>query len=676
MEFVEGEPIDAYCDSRALSTEARLDLLIEVCNAVEAAHRQLIVHRDIKPGNILVSADGRAKLIDFGIAKHMGPAPDTGLTRDTGTLFTSHYAAPEQVSGQEISTATDVFSLGALAYRVLTGQKIFAGAVRNDYEYLSAVTRQDVTVPRGAGAQREIASDLERILLKALARDPKQRYPSAAEFAAEFVRYLKHLPIRARAPSVGYRLGKYLRRNRAAVALAVLLSIASLIGLTTYVRQAQQVATERDRATRAAQRASLEARRTQQINQFLTQVLQSADPRLGNREVTVAAALDQAIAKVDATLADDPDLAGDVLMTIASTDASMGRFDQAIKTAERALVYLRKLPERDIAVASAQADIGEWHELAGNADAGEAALRPAVDALRRLAPAGAELAEAERQLATVYTNTGRSKEAEQLFVSALRIQRQRGVRDLALARVVNDYAVLLGSSGRAADALPLHREALDIAIAAQGADSPFVDDVRAGLAGALGFTGQVVASLSVFREIFARRERVLGPKHLDTLWSKTAVANALVDLKRFAEAETVSSESFRDLLATEGPAHQVTLFAQTVLGRAQCGRGAHAAALATLRDVADRRLKLYGPKHWLPANSRVLLARCMISAKRLGDAEQLLLPAIATLESTQGSAFQRTQEAYADAANLYALRGDTQRAADWRARLKPADASP
>jgi eukaryotic-like serine/threonine-protein kinase len=672
MEFVEGEPIDAYCESRGLSVEARLDLLIDVCNAVEAAHRQLIVHRDIKPGNILVTAEGRAKLIDFGIAKHMSPATDTGLTRDTGTLFTSHYAAPEQVSGQEISTATDVFSLGALAYRLLTGERIFADSVRNDYEYLAAVTQRDIALPRSSATQRELASDLERILLKALARDPRQRYPSAAELAAEFVRFLKHLPIRARAPSVGYRFGKYLRRNRVSVALGLLLGVASVVGLATYVRQSQQVAAERDRATQAARRASFEARRTSQINQFLTQILQSADPRLGNREVTVAAALDQAIAKVDATLADDPDLAGEVLMTIASTDASMGRFDQAVQTAARAITYLRKVPARDVAIASAQADIGEWRELAGDPAAAEASLRPAVDVLRRLAPGSVELAEAERQLATVYTNTGRSEEAEKLFVSALSIQRKRGDPDLALARAVNDYAVLLGSTGRVAEALPLHREALAVAIAAQGADSPFVDDLRAGLAGALGFAGQIEESLSVFRDIFVRRARVLGATHLDTLWSKTAVANALVDLRQFAEAARLSSESYRDLLAAEGPTHQVTLFAQTILGRATCGLGEHRAALATLRDVANRRLQLYGPKHWLPANSRVLVARCMISAQQLGDAEQLLLPAIEVLESTQGPAFQRTQDAYADAVNLYTLRGDTRRAAEWRARQKPA----
>jgi eukaryotic-like serine/threonine-protein kinase len=669
MEFVEGLPIDRYCDEKQLSLDARLRLLMSVCNAVDSAHRALIVHRDIKPGNILVTAAGEPKLIDFGIAKHMGDESNSELTRDTGTLFTSHYAAPEQVSGQEVTTATDVFGLGALAYRVLVGQRIFASSVKTDYDYLSVVTQRDVELPSKVANNKALRGDLDNILCTALARDPGRRYASAADLAAEFNRYLKHLPIQAHAPSFAYKTRKFLQRNTLAATLGGLVVVASTIGLAGYVQQAREVATQRDRAQAEAERARFEAARSQQVNGFLTSMLEAADPRLGNKDVTVASVLDGAVAKVDKTMAEDPDLAGAVLMTLAHSNASISRFKQAEEAAARSINYYRKTNQHELEIAVAEGHRGEWLGLAGDAVAGEAVARIAIKELDRLASGSLAQAEAQRHLATVIGNAGKVAEAEQLFEKAIATLRRVNVRDMQMARTVNDYAVILGSSGRVKEALPLHREAVEIAVKEMGEDSPYVDDVRSGLAGALGFVGEIEESLGVFSKIAERRVRILGPTHQDTLWSQAAVANALNDLNRFAQAEPIVSKAFEELLKSFGPANQITLYAEVNLGRAQCGNGKYDAGIARLREVAERRLKLYGPDHWLPANSNVLLARCMIKAKRYPAAEQLLLPAVALLERTQGPEFQRTQEAYGDLVELYARTNRAAEAQEWKGKL-------
>lgn len=226
LEFIAGKPIDGYCEEQMLPLRARVRLLAELAGAVAAAHRMLVVHRDIKPANVLVNADGVPKLIDFGIAAALeDPTASHAQTADIGRLFTPHYAAPEQASGEPVTVATDVFGLGALGYRLLTGQTLYPEA-RGAVGYLLAITQREVDPPSRAALNaadprtaNQLRGDLDAILHKALERDASRRYSSAAEMQTDLQRYLDDVPVMARSPSIGVKVGKFARRNAIAVSL-------------------------------------------------------------------------------------------------------------------------------------------------------------------------------------------------------------------------------------------------------------------------------------------------------------------------------------------------------------------------------------------------------------------------------------------------------------------------
>jgi eukaryotic-like serine/threonine-protein kinase len=672
MEFVDGLAIDEYCERHALPLEQRLVLLIDVCAAVDAAHRSLIVHRDIKPGNVLVTREGVAKLIDFGIARHLGADPATeDLTRSTGALFSAHYAAPEQVLGHEIGTMTDVFGLGALAFRLLTGKRIFSDRVRTEVDYLLAVTQQDVELPSVAAGNPALRGDIDNILCRALAREPARRYATAAELAAEFRRFLQHEPVEAHAPTIGYRLGKFVRRNRTSAALGVLLAGALLAGVTGFVLQSHEVAAQRDRATAEAARASLEASRSKRTNEFLSSMLQAPDPRLGNRDVMVASVLDEAVEKVDAALGEEPEVAAAVLATIANSDRSAARYPQALRAIDLAIAKLtlsgRRLQER----AGLEVTRSEILGLMGQGPQATAAARAALSELTRLAPGSLEQANAQRQLAFLLTDTGVWKEAAGLFRDALETYRRRGVKDVAYARLLTDYSHLLTATERLREGEPLLKEAIDIFSKAFGPDHALVDDLRATLSGIYMMVGPFEAGRELQQRLLERRRRVLGREHPDTLFSQANLANTLVNMHRFPEALHEASEATAALRRTLGLDHQLTLYAQSLEANALCGVGRHGQGIALWLEVERHRQKIFEPEHYLIASARVGRGKCLAEQGKRDEAEPLLLSAVAMLERTSGPGYGRTQDGYRALAALYESAGEPQRAAQWRGKVVP-----
>ena len=249
LELVRGHPIDEYCDAHGLNLRQRVKLLALLAGAVAAAHQSFVVHRDIKPANVLVDEEGRPKLLDFGIASApSGEGHTRDPTLDVRNLFTPHYAAPEQVKGEPVTVATDVFGLGALGYRLLSGQAPFAGA-SSPVSYLHAVTREELEPPsRAAGKSgmepsqaHKLRGDLDAILMKALARERAHRYSSAKDLQDDLHRYLDGMPVSAHAPSLGYRAVKFVRRRALAVALSTVLIAGLIVSGAIYALQARSV---------------------------------------------------------------------------------------------------------------------------------------------------------------------------------------------------------------------------------------------------------------------------------------------------------------------------------------------------------------------------------------------------------------------------------------------------
>ncbi len=253
MEYIEGEPIDAWAQRRALTVDDRLRLFLQVCGAVSYAHQHLVVHRDIKPLNILVTADGAPKLLDFGIAKVLHEDAEEATSTVTGMrLLTPEYASPEQVEGQHATTASDVYSLGVVLYELLTGRSPYRVRSRSPLDVVEAVRTTDPERPSAAGGteklRRRLRGDLDTILLTALRKEPARRYQSVEQFAGDVRRHLEGLPVRARPDTFGYRAGKFVRRNRVPVAAGVLLALALLGGTAATAYQARQARAAQARA--------------------------------------------------------------------------------------------------------------------------------------------------------------------------------------------------------------------------------------------------------------------------------------------------------------------------------------------------------------------------------------------------------------------------------------------
>ena len=254
MEYIEGEPIDAYSDRKELSVEDRLRLFLQVCGAVSYAHQHLVIHRDIKPLNILVTPDGIPKLLDFGIAKVLHDGADETSTVTGMRLLTPEYASPEQVDGLHATTVSDVYSLGVVLYELLTGRSPYRPRSRTPLDVVEAVRTTDPERPSAAGAteklRRRLRGDLDTILLTALRKEPARRYQSVEQLAADLRRHLDGLPVRARSDTFGYRAGKFVRRNRVAVAAGTLVVLAMIAGTVATAYQARQARAAQARAER------------------------------------------------------------------------------------------------------------------------------------------------------------------------------------------------------------------------------------------------------------------------------------------------------------------------------------------------------------------------------------------------------------------------------------------
>ena len=356
MEYVGGVPIDEYCRTHALGLRARLQLFLDVCAGVAHAHQRLVVHRDLKPDNILVRDDGTVKLLDFGIAKVLHSAA-IEQTMTSVRPMTVRYASPEQVRGQLLTTTTDIYSLGVLLYRLLTGRLPYATTDLSGPAIERAICETDPGRPSDAARDDDIArewawllrGDLDAILLMALRKEPDRRYQSVDLFASDLRRYLHGAPVAARPDTWRYRARKFVGRNRAATiaaCVAVVALVAGMAGATWLAREARRAAqvaiTEREKA-------ELEAVRVQHMNQFLTNVLALPDaswysPGAGGADdMTVTDLLIRAGQRIDTEFAEYPDLAADVHHTLGNTLRARKRCREAHDHFTRSLALRRQV---------------------------------------------------------------------------------------------------------------------------------------------------------------------------------------------------------------------------------------------------------------------------------------------------------------------------------------------
>ncbi len=662
MELVRGVPITEYCDARHLDLRARVRLLEVVIAAVAVAHRQLVVHRDIKPSNVLVSDDGQPKLIDFGIAAAVSEVGE-GDAGERSRLFTPHYAAPEQVRGEPVTVATDVFGLGALAYRLLAGVEPYREA-HSAVAYMLAVTSGEAAPASEAALAnaapqlaRSLRGDLDAILARALARDPARRYATANELQGDFARYLANLPVRARPATLGYRLGRFVRRRALAVAVAAVFVLALAVGGVMYARQQHQVAQAREAAARRGE--------------FLEKLLKSADPREGRRDITVAELLDAAVAGLDQSLGGEPLIEASMLGLIAETNSSLGRYPQGLAASERQLALLEANGAGALEIARALTSRGELLRGWGHYQEAVPVLRRAVALLKTLPGAAGEHSTALTELGMALANSGGEKESEASFRQAIALDRSLGApQRAALGGALDNLAVLLGNEGRYAESRDAAREALEILRATLPPTHPDLMSMQQTYAMTLLNMKDPKDAEPIQREIIKSSTAVRGPEHPDTLVGQAQLGETLTDLGRFPEAQALLRPTALTLERVQGPDNRYTVGAWSDYAIAACQGTAPEDGLAAAQKVAQIRARALPPEDYHQAGSQVVIGLCLAHLHRFAEAEPLLLKATASLTAARGEGFYTTQLGFKALRWLYQQTGRPAAAQDVAARIK------
>lgn len=434
LEYVEGVAIDRWCAGRPLA--ARIEVFLKVCEAVSHAHAQLVIHRDLKPGNILVTAAGEPKLLDFGIARLLDGR--AGRTTTATRALTPVYASPEQVEGGALGTATDVYSLGAVLYEIASGARPF-GDRSSESALMQAIAGGEVTPPSRLA---RVPADLEAIVLKAMRREAARRYASVAELADDLRRYLASRPVRARRGDRAYRLRRFLQRHRYGLAAGAgaLLLLSAFVGAT--VRGARHTEAERVRADR--------------INQFFNQVLAAGDPAEMGRDVTIVEALERARRLAARDLGEDPASVALTELTLAQTFQQIGRYEDSLRAAESAVQAAQRgddaATEIDARLASG---IALWNQ--GRYDEARPAL---LQALARAERSGTALQRGQiaNRLGEVAFSAGHSVEARTWQDRALAVLPDGALK--ARAYALGDLASIEYREGNDARALELNAQSI------------------------------------------------------------------------------------------------------------------------------------------------------------------------------------------------------------------------
>ena len=688
MEYVDGERIDLYCDRHRLTLSQRLALFRGVCAAVHAAHQNLVVHRDLKPSNILVTRDRTLKLLDFGIAKLIEvreTAHTVALTHADVRLFTPGHASPEQVRGELITTATDVYLLGVLLYELLTGSKPFEFQNIRLSEIERVICHQTACLPsetmarsgasavdraRAANAsearsttparlRRELSGDLDNIVMKALRKEPVRRYTSADEMATDLKRYESGQTVTARRDTIRYRAGKFARRHAMAVAASTGVMIV-LAGVTAAMAiQANRVSHERTVAEQ-------ERKRSDEVAAFLTGLFEVADPsEARGRDITAREILGRGALRIQQELKDAPATQANLMETIGRVYLSLGLTGEARPQLEKALAMREKLfPGDHESKASSLAALGSLELASGRMDTAQKHYEDALAMNERLhGKRAAAVASSLEELGKVLKEKGDFKGAEAKLQESLHLFTQiDGAQSVHVSSVMNEIAQLMERRGEHEGAEKMFRQALAIDRATLGNDHPQVVHDMHNLAVVLQSRGKLDEARPLFEESIALFRKVMGEKHPDTLDALGNYGRFLQASGDLAGAETVLRQALTLDTEVRGEKHPYVGYDHVNLAMLLYAKQEYTESEHEFRAA----LRIYAgslpPEHTYIASAQTGLARTLIEVDKLDEASTAATRALVILRSRLQEGAPQLANAEAVAAQVMALQGQDARA--------------
>ena len=732
MEHVEGVSIHEYVQQQRLTVRERVELLRKVIGAVRFAHQNLIVHRDLKAGNVLVTPDGEPKLLDFGIAKLLtddAPAPPSS-TR----ILTPSYASPEQAAGGQVTTASDVYSLGVLLYELLTGRRPISwqGSSAAEIERrLREVTPETPSravqgleqpavlaawrASSPAAVARQLSGDLDTITLKALRKRPENRYSSAEAFGEDLGRWLNGLPVSARPASMGYRLRKFVGRHRIAVAAASVAALALVALISSLWFAADRIARERDLAR-------FEQENAEEIASLMIGIFQWADPETNlGREPSIHEILEIGERRVRESFLGQPRLKAELLATLAEVRSHLGRYEDAAKLADESLGLLDdEAPRGAPAKASTLHLRAEIHYLARELDAAQSAARSALElwsspdsvgarasthllgriitskgeqderprlgldihqgALRRFeasgAPPDAVYRDGLRGEAQAFRRLGLFEEAEVSTRRALQVQLglHPGVHPETVS-LMRELTSRQRAIGKLEEALETGTQAMQLTSDLYGPDHPATADAHERLANVHRRLGDPEAARVEFAAALAIYRKVLGDGHPAVASALSNLATMLVhDVGRADEAEPFAAEALEIRKAHYGDPSGSVAFARVLYADVLVALGRATEALAEARSARAifRDLSNKPDLDWNVAMAESSLGHALTALGRWDDAEASLERAQELLDALRGPEDLLSVRCARRRLALFEKRGDTDEAAAVRRRLEEA----
>ena len=687
LEYVDGEPLTTYCQSRQLDIAARLDLFRQVCEAVSHAHANLIVHRDLKPSNILVTPAGHVRLLDFGIAKLLDVEPEAVDKTRTGVrTFTLHYAAPEQIRGEPVTTMTDVYSLGVVLYELLTGSKPYRLKRQTDAEWEEAILDGEPLKPSQAAARaepgltrpytptrlaRELGGDLDNITLRALAKQPDKRYVSAEALSQDLLAYLRGRPVAARGEGLAYRTRKYLQRHRWVIAActSILLLLFSALMVVSW----------------QAQRAQRETTRAQAMQRFVADLFEDAGSS-PNTPIDLRNLLDMGILRGEHSLAKQPQSRAELYGVVARLRLGLGDYRQADDLLRRQAALLDSLPDAPASLHLESATLhGNAFRQLGNVQACTDAMLPLEDmAIREEGRLPVQAAAFYSQLGRCQRELGKTQVAKQLYLRSLQLRRQER-EDTGIAENMLDLATLESDGGNPQAAIRILDDALTQLHQASGGRHPLAIDILRSRCSLLRNVDNVTAASRDCRAALELARELRGRNHRATVDANRQLAALYVDQGRFSEAETIFIDALAWMRARLDPTHPdmaraynslaitawelgdtaraVRFQRQAVrawrasmqpgliagglfnLGMLLHSRGDHAEALHHLEEARRLRIQQYSDAHPLVGDNDRLHGEILASLGRNEEAETTLERAVRLTHAGYGATHSHTRRA-------------------------------